>query len=142
MWRGVRRGVWRAACGARGVRGAACGAWCAACGRGAACGAWCAEWIRSAEWRGERRNAWHCSRRPRDDHLTRTTWTRDFYQSLTGGQPLDLEYALPQESRYETTLLSESLPRYWELELTSDVAGVDYLVTFLIPIYARASPMG
>ena len=63
-------------------------------------------------------------------------------RGLASGQPLDLEYALPQESRYDTTLLTESVPRYWELELTSDVAGVDYLATFLIPIYARASPMG
>jgi hypothetical protein len=50
-----------------------------------------------------------------------------------GRRGLALEFDLPREAA--GTRLSERPPRYWELEITADVPGVDYRAVFLLPVY-------
>lgn len=63
-------------------------------------------------------------------------------QPLTGlvdyrpGQP-DPPITFPLPSGDLSTVLSERPPRYWELTIHVDMPGVDYDVTFLLPIYTR-----
>ncbi len=48
---------------------------------------------------------------------------------------LDLFFQLPAEDL--GTALSASPPRYWELEVKAETAGVDYAATFLLPVYPK-----
>ncbi len=50
-----------------------------------------------------------------------------------GRRGLALRFALPADAA--GTRLSERPPRYWELEVSADVPGVDYKATFLLPVY-------
>lgn len=56
--------------------------------------------------------------------------------ALREGQPLKIGFPLPKQPGLGTCL-GESPPRYWELTVESEVSGVDYHATFLVPIYAR-----
>ena len=46
-----------------------------------------------------------------------------------------VQFALPADAA--GTHLAARPARYWELELTADVSGVDYRACFLVPVYAR-----
>ena len=51
---------------------------------------------------------------------------------------LDLSFQLPAEDL--GTALSASPPRYWELEVKAETRGVDYVATFLLPVYPKLAP--
>jgi hypothetical protein len=55
--------------------------------------------------------------------------------SLEGGLPI--RFALPEGDC--STEISGSSPRYWEIEVTADVPGVDYQARFLVPVYSPPS---
>jgi hypothetical protein len=57
----------------------------------------------------------------------------DVRRRWEGRRGLALEFDLPNEAA--GTCLSERPPRYWELEITADVPGVDYKAVFLLPVY-------
>jgi hypothetical protein len=59
--------------------------------------------------------------------------------ALRQGQPLRIVFPLPNDPTRLGTCLGERPPRYWELTLDSEVSGVDYHATFLVPIYSAAS---
>jgi hypothetical protein len=40
------------------------------------------------------------------------------------------------------TVLSSTLPRYWELELRADLPGLDFEAVFLVPVYQRPGAAG
>jgi hypothetical protein len=52
-----------------------------------------------------------------------------------GRRGLALRFPLPAEA--PPTRLSERPPRYWELDVSAEVPGVDYRGTFLVPVYAN-----
>jgi len=56
--------------------------------------------------------------------------------ALRDGQPLKFSFALPTAPARLGSCLSERPPRFWELTVESEVSGVDYHATFLVPIYA------
>jgi hypothetical protein len=49
---------------------------------------------------------------------------------------LPLRFELPDEPAL-ATVLAQNPTRYWEVEVTSAVPGVDFGATFLVPVYAR-----
>ena len=48
---------------------------------------------------------------------------------------ISISFALPAGDY--GTRLGERPPRYWQLELTAEVPGVDYAASFLVPVYER-----
>jgi hypothetical protein len=59
------------------------------------------------------------------------------FRKVDAGATLDLSFSLPADC--PATTLSAAPPRYWELEVKAETAGVDYTATFLLPVYARPS---
>jgi hypothetical protein len=57
----------------------------------------------------------------------------DVRRRWEGRRGLALAFDLPSEAA--GTRLSERPPRYWELEITAAVPGVDYKAVFLLPVY-------
>jgi hypothetical protein len=57
----------------------------------------------------------------------------DVRRRWEGRRGLELAFELPSEAA--GTRMSERPPRYWELEITADVPGVDYKAVFLLPVY-------
>lgn len=51
------------------------------------------------------------------------------------GESLSMDFDLPPDPAL-TTCLAEAPPRYWELELSSAMPGVDFRSVFLVPVYA------
>jgi hypothetical protein len=45
-------------------------------------------------------------------------------------------FELPADPALATDLTTKP-PRYWELEVTSDVPGIDFGATFVVPVYRR-----
>jgi hypothetical protein len=52
------------------------------------------------------------------------------------GDALPITFNLPLGD-YGTKITGCSNPRYWEVEIHADTAGVDFLAQFLVPVYAR-----
>jgi len=50
-----------------------------------------------------------------------------------GRRGLQVAFDVPRDAA--GTRLGERPPRYWELEITADVPGVDYRAVFLLPVY-------
>lgn len=57
---------------------------------------------------------------------------------LSGGALLRISFPLSNDLARLGTCLAEHPPRYWELTLESEVSGVGYHATFLVPIYSAA----
>jgi hypothetical protein len=57
---------------------------------------------------------------------------------LGDGGSLKLRFQLPSSPAQLGTALHERPSRYWELVVKSELKGVDYQATFLVPIYAPA----
>jgi len=54
------------------------------------------------------------------------------------GRDLRLEFDLPAD--LPETRLSTGEPTYWELHARGETAGLDWVATFLVPVYAREAP--
>ena len=52
------------------------------------------------------------------------------------GDALPITFNLPNGD-YGTKITECTRPRYWEVEIHADTAGVDFLAQFLVPVYAR-----
>jgi hypothetical protein len=57
-------------------------------------------------------------------------------QPLRDGKPLPIEIRPPRAGPKDSTVLSTTPRVLWELQLTSDVPGVDLDATFILPVYA------
>jgi hypothetical protein len=57
---------------------------------------------------------------------------------LLGGE-IAIHFDLPAPTEDLETQLSERPPRYWELMVTSEVRGIDFESTFLVPVYRPPS---
>lgn len=62
--------------------------------------------------------------------------TRTTTPPADAGAPASLAFDVPGDA--PGTALGELPPRYWELELRSEMPGIDYGATFLVPIYRVA----
>jgi hypothetical protein len=57
-------------------------------------------------------------------------------QALREGKPLPIKLNVPKVKPEDSTALSKEPRVLWELQLTSDVPGVDLDTTFVVPVYA------
>ena len=57
-------------------------------------------------------------------------------QALRDGKPLPIKLNVPKVKPEDSTALSKDSRVLWELQLTSDVPGVDLDTTFIVPVYA------
>ncbi len=55
----------------------------------------------------------------------------------SGDAPLRFSFPLPDDAQ-ETDLATRP-PRYWELEIVAETAGIDFKAIFLVPVYRRCS---
>jgi len=51
-----------------------------------------------------------------------------------GSLQIPINFTLPEGEQYKTEL-SKRPPRYWELELKAETPGIDFMKTFLVPVY-------
>jgi hypothetical protein len=57
-------------------------------------------------------------------------------QALRDGKPLPIQLNVPRAKLEDSTVLSQAPRCHWELQLTSEVPGVDLDTTFILPVYA------
>ena len=50
---------------------------------------------------------------------------------------IPLSFELPQDKKYETSLRDRPA-KYWEMEVKSQVPGIDYSAIFFVPVYAKS----
>jgi hypothetical protein len=55
---------------------------------------------------------------------------------LAGGREAEIAFDLPEAAHYASAL-SDTPPRYWELEVSADTPGLDFHALFLLPVYGR-----
>jgi hypothetical protein len=58
-------------------------------------------------------------------------------------EPIDLGFALPDRADLSTRLTTSrggDLARYWEIEISAEMPGLDFAADYRIPVYARGQP--
>lgn len=59
------------------------------------------------------------------------------FDSIARGAGIEIEFDIPDDKEMVNSLIANPDVKYWELFIESDVVGIDFETTFLVPIYGR-----